>query len=63
MSITIFYFAATKASLTDQTKGMGLMSKLNVDVMSCEVDRLYQLCARQLIPIKIETPRKVSAEA
>lgn len=45
--------------LPDQTKGMGILPKLAVDVMSCEVARLIQLCSKQLVPIKIEVPRKV----
>jgi len=56
----IFLTSASQASLSEQTKGMALGSKLTLDVMGCEVDRLYQLCAKQLVPIKIEVPRRVS---
>nr|XP_002128072.1 coronin-7-like [Ciona intestinalis] len=49
---------ASQTMLPDQSKGMGILPKLAVDVMSCEVDRLMQLCARQIVPVKIEVPRK-----
>nr|CAB3233029.1 coronin-7-like [Phallusia mammillata] len=49
---------ANQIMLPDQTKGMGMVPKLAVDVMSCEVTRLFQLCSKQLVPIRVEVPRK-----
>uniref|UniRef100_H2ZK42 Coronin n=1 Tax=Ciona savignyi TaxID=51511 RepID=H2ZK42_CIOSA len=49
---------ASHTVLPEQSKGMGMLPKLAVDVMACEVDRLIQLCARQIVPVKIEVPRK-----
>jgi len=54
-----FSWAASQTLLPEQTKGMGMLPKLAVDVMECEVDRLIQLCSKQLLPVKIEVPRKV----
>ncbi|CAK8684356.1 unnamed protein product [Clavelina lepadiformis] len=49
---------ASHAMLPDQTKGMSMAPKVCLDVMGCEVDRLLQLCSRQIVPVRIEVPRR-----
>ncbi|PIO12169.1 hypothetical protein AB205_0214270 [Aquarana catesbeiana] len=43
-----------------QTRGLALVPKLCLDVMSCELLRLLQLTDRFIIPISFSVPRKVS---
>ena len=42
-----------------QTKGMAMVPKKNMDVMSCEIVRLLQLTQNAVIPIGYHVPRKV----
>ncbi|EDO49756.1 predicted protein [Nematostella vectensis] len=42
----------------DQHKGMGMVPKLALDVMSCEVVRLLQLTKNSVVPISYLVPRK-----
>ncbi|KAM9843793.1 coronin-7-like isoform 2-T2 [Aulostomus maculatus] len=45
--------------LTDiSTRGVAMVPKLALDVMSCEVMRLLQLCDSCIVPISYQVPRK-----
>ena len=46
--------------MEQQTKGLCLAPKWILDVVQCEVDRLYQLSKTQIQPISIQVPRRVS---
>ncbi|KAM8960400.1 coronin-7-like [Pelodytes ibericus] len=46
----------------EQTRGVALVPKLCLDVMSCEVLRLLQLTDRFIIPISYSIPRKSAQE-
>jgi coronin-7 len=43
-----------------QTKGMAMVPKPALDVMSCEVARLLQVTQHSIVPISYHIPRKVS---
>lgn len=45
-----------------QTRGLALVPKLSLDVMSCELLRLLQLTDRFIIPISYSIPRKAVQE-
>lgn len=42
-----------------QTKGIAIIPKMMVDVMSCEVARLLQLTQNAVVPISYHVQRKV----
>uniref|UniRef100_A0A7N9ATJ1 Coronin n=1 Tax=Mastacembelus armatus TaxID=205130 RepID=A0A7N9ATJ1_9TELE len=59
----LFYFlnsiAVVSHCLTDtSTRGVAMVPKLSLDVMSCEVMRLLQLTDSCIVPISYQVPRK-----
>lgn len=48
--------------LDEQHKGMGIVPKLALDVMSCEVVRLLQLTKSSVVPLSYCVPRRVISE-
>uniref|UniRef100_A0A3Q3N467 Coronin n=1 Tax=Mastacembelus armatus TaxID=205130 RepID=A0A3Q3N467_9TELE len=63
----LFYFlnsiAVVSHCLTDtSTRGVAMVPKLSLDVMSCEVMRLLQLTDSCIVPISYQVPRKQSGQ-
>ena len=58
--IAFLYFPSGIQSVCEyQHKGVAMVPKRALDVMSCEVNRLLQLSKNSIIPIPYVVPRKV----
>uniref|UniRef100_A0A673AMB8 Coronin n=1 Tax=Sphaeramia orbicularis TaxID=375764 RepID=A0A673AMB8_9TELE len=56
-----FFFSVVSHCLTDiSTRGVAMVPKLALDVMSCEVMRVLQLTDSCIVPISYQVPRKNS---
>ncbi|XP_033631457.1 coronin-7-like [Asterias rubens] len=55
---TPFITQGIAQQVPEQVKGIAMIPKRAVDVMSCEVNRLLQLTMNAVIPISYEVPRK-----
>nr|XP_039251900.1 coronin-7-like [Styela clava] len=53
---------ASQQLLSNQTKGMCMVSKLGVNAAECEVNRLFQLAQKMLVPVPWTVPRKTLRE-
>ena len=51
--------AVSSQLLEEQHKGMGIVPKLAMDVMACEVVCLLQLTKSSVVPLSYRVPRKV----
>lgn len=60
LSIYLFFNLSVSHCLTEtSTRGVTLVPKMALDVMSCEVIRMLQLTDSCIVPISYQVPRKV----
>lgn len=60
--MTPHIFSVSHCLLDNSTRGVAMVPKLALDVMSCEVMRALQLTDSCVVPISYQVPRKVQMQ-